>query len=214
MNTDDLIQLFVREGAARPLRHPVQQTMLWVGGLLVYLMILLLMAGFRPDILTRLGVPGFWLELVLLFLLGVSASISAFCMSRPDGMQWPWSRYLPFPLMLLWALVAFVGARGQIDINNLWHSMTLGQFDCPWHILLFSAVPAIVIFMLIRMGAAIRYHWAGMMATLSVTSFAYLFMRLVENNDNPAHLIVWHALPILLLCIIGMFAGRYTLRWR
>lgn len=58
-----------------------------------------------------------------------------------------------------------------------------------------------------------QLYWAGIMAALSVTAFAYVGMRLVEMNDNPAHLIFWHALPVMIMSIAGMLAGRYTLRW-
>ena len=64
------------------------------------------------------------------------------------------------------------------------------------------------------MGVAINYYWAGVMSTMSVTAFAYLFMRLVEGNDNPAHLIIWHIVPIILMCLLGIYAGRKALRWR
>ncbi|NNE37337.1 MAG: DUF1109 family protein, partial [Gammaproteobacteria bacterium] len=96
---------------------------------------------------------------------------------------------------------------------NLINSVALVEVHCPIHIIGFSAIPAVVIFFLVRMGAVIRIYWAGVMSALSVTAFAYLFMRLVESNDNPAHLIIWHAIPILVLCLVGMYAGKKTLRW-
>ena len=214
MKTQKLIHNFVEEGPARPLKHPLFQALLWMSGLLMYLLVFIYFDGFRPNLMEKLQNPGFIFELLVLCLLGGTASLAAFCLSRPDSFQMPWVKYLPLTLVFVWALTAFIGAGDEIAIRNLLHSMTLGQFDCPYHILLFSCVPGIVIFVLIRMGAAIHYYWAGFMATLSVTSLAYLFMRLVEDNDNPAHLIVWHALPIILMCLIGMYAGRYALKWR
>lgn len=214
METQRLIKTFVEEGAAAPLIHPVYQALLWMSGLCLYLLIFMYFDGFRPNLMQKLQNPGFIFELVILCLLGGSASLAAFCLSRPDSFQLPWVQYLPFLLFFVWGVTAFIGAGDEIAISNLLHSMTLGQFDCPWHILFFSCVPGIVIFVLIRMGASIHYYWAGFMATFSVTSLAYLFMRLVEDNDNPAHLIVWHALPIFLMCLLGMYAGRYALKWR
>jgi len=41
-----------------------------------------------------------------------------------------------------------------------------------------------------------------------------MLMRLIEQNDNPAHLIVWHALPIMLMCMAGMMIGKFALKWR
>jgi hypothetical protein len=214
MDTQELIKNFIEEGAAKPLKHPLNQALLWVSGLLLYMLIFMFFDGLRPNLMQKLENPIFIFELFVLFLLCVSASLAAFCLSRPDSYQMPWVKYLPLPLFLIWAVTAFISAGDEIAFRKLLDSMTLGQFDCPWHILFFSGLPGVVIFVLIRMGASIRYYWAGFMATLSVTSLAYLFMRLVEDTDNPAHLIVWHALPIILLCLVGMVAGRYALKWR
>ncbi len=214
METHKLIDKFVEEGATRPLKHPMSQALLWMSGLILYMFIFMFFDGFRPNLMQKIQSPGFIFELIVLCLLGSSASLAAFCLSRPDGFQMPWIKYLPLPLFVVWAVTAFIGSGDQIGFRNLLHSMTLGQFDCPWHILFFSGIPGVAIFVLIRMGASIRYYWAGFMATLSVTSLAYLFMRLVEDNDNPAHLIVWHAMPIFLMCLVGMYAGRYALKWR
>ena len=213
MNTDELVKRFVDEGAGKPLLHPMQQSLLWLAGILFYLFIFLFFDGFRPDLDEKLGLTSFMFELFLLFLIATSATIAAFCLSRPDGFQKPWIKYLPIPLLVVWAIIAFAGAGSEIGFQHLWNSASLRQFDCPSHIILFSLLPGVAIFILVRMGAAIHYNWAGIMATLSVTSFAYLFMRLVENTDNPAHLIVWHAIPIMLMCLIGMFVGRRVLRW-
>lgn len=213
MNTSELIRRFVDEGAGRPLLHPMMQSLLWIAGILLYLFVFLMVDGFRPGIFEKLTSTGFVLELILLLLIGISATLSAFCLSRPDDFQMPWIKYSPFPLLFIWVVVAFATQADSIGIGYLWYSLSLDQFDCPIHILLFSTLPGIALFFLVRMGAAIRYYWAGGMTTLSVTAFAYLFMRLVENNDNPAHLLVWHALPIFLMCLIGMVAGRKALRW-
>lgn len=213
MNTDDIIHQITDEGASRPLLHPAQQSVLWLVGISFYLLIFLFFDGFRSDVMDKLNSIEFLGELFMLFIIGISATFSAFCLSRPDDFQMPWIKYLPFPLLLIWAVYVFSNAGEHLQLNNLINSVALVEIHCPIHIVGFSAIPAIVIFFLVRMGAAIRYYWAGIMSTLSVTAFAYLFMRLVESNDNPAHLLIWHALPILIMCVIGMLIGKKTLRW-
>jgi hypothetical protein len=214
MNTDDLIRQFVDEGAGKPLLNPMLQSVLWIAGISLYLYVFLFFDGFRPDVSEKLALTEFVVELFVLFLIGFSATIAAFCLSRPDSFQLPWIKYLPFPLIVVWIFIAFANAGSELGLNSLLQSVNMQRLDCPIHLLLFSSLPGIAMFVLIRMGAAIRYYWAGIMSTLSVTAFAYLFMRLVEYNDNPAHLIIWHALPVFLLCLLGMYAGRKTLRWR
>ncbi len=214
MDTDQLIDQLASEGPQKPLPRPMKQVLFWLAGTFVWLGATAWYSGFRSDLLGKLVDPLYITELGLLFGMAFSSAIAALCLSRPDGYQKPWVKYIPFAFILPWAAAAFSGATGDITFTSICHSMTLGQFDCPWHILLFSAPPGVVMFLIIKRGAPIQCYWAGSMATWSVTSFGYLCMRLVEQNDNPAHLIVWHALPIVLICMMGMMLGKILLRWR
>lgn len=213
MNTDRLIDTLVAEGAQKPLLHPFKQTLFWLGGTMVWLVTLLVYQDFRYDIWDKFSDPLYGLELGLLFLMAMSSSLAALCVSRPDCYQMPWTRFVPFGFLVLWAAAAFTGG-GDISWASIFHTMTLCQFSCAWHILMFSVPPGIAMFLTIRKGAPIQCYLAGSMATLSVTAFGYLSMRLVELNDNTLHLIVWHALPIMIMCMAGMIAGKYLLRWR
>ncbi|PJB73582.1 MAG: hypothetical protein CO093_00365 [Alphaproteobacteria bacterium CG_4_9_14_3_um_filter_47_13] len=144
MNTEQLIDKLVAEGAQKPLPHPMKQAMFWLAGTMVWLAALSGYNGFRADMADKLADPFYVAELALLF----------------------------------------------------------------------GTPPGIAMFLIVRKGAPIQCCWAGSMATWSVTAFGYLCMRLIEQNDNPAHLIVWHALPIVLMCVAGMMMGKYALRWR
>lgn len=213
MNIDQLINRLAAEGAQKPLPHPIKQAAFWLFGTVVYLVMLSSYSGLRSDVNNRLDDPVYALELALLSGVAVSASFAALCLSRPDSYQMPYLKYVSFGFLAGWALAAFTGSE-SFDWNQIFDAMTLGQIDCVWHITLFSLPPAIAIFMIARRGATIQWCWAGGMATLAVTAFAYLCMRLIEQTDNPAHLIVWHAMPILSLCVLGMMAGMFLLRWR
>lgn len=212
MNTDQLIDKLVAEGAQKPLPHPIKQVLFWLMGTLIYLAAFCLFVGFRDDIAAKFAEPLYIIELVFMSLAALSAAWAAVCLSRPDCCQMPWIKYIPFVFLVLWAAVAFLGFK-NLSGSEIVHMAALRQFDCPWHILLFSLPPGIALFLLIRIGAPIQLCWAGIMAALSVTAFAYVCMRLVEMNDNPAHLLVWHALPVMIISIVGMLAGKYTLRW-
>jgi hypothetical protein len=212
MNTDQLIDKLVAEGAQKPLPHPIKQALFWLLGTLVYLGAFSLYMGFRGDIAVKFADPLYIAELVLMSLTAISAGWAALCLSRPDCFQMPWIKYVPFDFLVLWAAVAFLGAE-NLNGANILHTATLCQFDCSWHIFLFGLGPGIVLFFLVRKGAPVQLYWAGIMATLSVTAFGYLCMRLVELNDNPAHLLVWHALPVMFMSLAGILAGKYTLRW-
>lgn len=214
MNTEQFISRLVEEGAKKPLPHPMKQTMLWLLGAFAYLGVLAIYTGFRDDIVEQLSSAAVNLELVLLLGMTASAAMAAFCLSRPDSHQKPWIKYLPFGFLVAWALVAFAGSAGDLQLADFRNAMTLQQSVCAQHIVLISIPPGIAMFFILRMGATIRCCWAGSMAAWSVTAVTYMLMRLIEKNDDPAHLIVWHVLPIVLICIAGMMIGRFVLRWR
>lgn len=214
MNTEQFISQLVEEGAQKPLPHPMKQTLMWLLAAFVYLGVLALYFGFRGDIADQLSNAFIDLELVLLLGMAVSAAMAAFCLSRPDGYQKPWIKYIPFAFLIPWIIVAFGGSAGDLQLADFLQSMSLDQFSCTQHIVLISTPPAIAMFFILRKGATIRCCWAGSMAAWSVTAFVYMLMRLIEQNDDPAHLLVWHAVPIVLICMVGMMIGKFALRWR
>ena len=209
---DDLIGELAGEGARPPGLHPGYRCLVWLCVILVYLAGLSLVLGFRPDLGQKLAEAPYQLELVFLAAIIVTASLASAWLTLPDLNQQPWIRYLP--LVPLAGFVLLVLATGK-DIG--WSGLMAGaaktSVDCVWHILMFSVPPGLLIFLMMRQGATVRCCWAGGLATLTVSAFGYLCMRLIEPNDSVAHLLVWHMLPLVVMCILGMIAGRFVFRW-
>jgi hypothetical protein len=214
MKTENLINKLIDEGPKKPLPHPLKQTFYWLIGIVIYLILFATYNGFRSDITEKLREIPYVIEIILLFGIGTSSALTTLCLSRPDGHQMPWLKLVPFGFILLGVIAAFIGSTAEISVHNFAHSMTLKQFNCPMDIILFSALPGMALFFIVRIGITIQCCWAGTMATLSVTSFGYLLMRLIEPIDNPAHLIVWHVMPIIMICILGMMIGKLVFKWR
>jgi len=214
MKTEHLIQLLTDEGPKKPMLHPMIQTLIWLLVMFFYILFFAGYTGLRPDFAEKLFNANYFTELLLLIGIGASSAWAAFCLARPDGHQMPRLKLISFVFILLWLVIAFSGYANHINGQDLMHSMSLKQYDCPAHIALFSLPPGIALFMFIRTGNTTQYYWAGAMATLSVTSFGYLLMRIIEANDNPGHLIIWHALPIITISLLGIMMGKLVLKWR
>lgn len=212
VDTNELIVKLVNEGAKKPLPHPAKQALLWQAGAALYLAAFLGYSGFRADIQAKLTDPVYIFELFILFCVAFVAALAAFCLSRPDEHQRSWVKFSPLPLLVLWAVTAFVGTA--LTKQNIVQALVSCRFDCVAHIALFSLPIGILMFLAVHRGAIIRCCWAGAMVALSVTTSGYLLMRLIEMNDDPLHLIFWHALPIMLMCFMGMVIGKYALRWK
>lgn len=212
MDTQKLIDSLVSEGARKPLPHPYRQTLYWLVGMALWLAAFSIYMGFRSDIFTKSTELLYILEAGNVFLIAISSGLAGFCLSRPDGYQMPRIRYIPFFFLILWGAVAFAGAD-HISFANILYAAIHCDFHCVLNIFTFSIAPGIAIFLIIRKGAALQPGLAGSMAVLSATAFGYLFMRLVEPNDDPLHLMFSHAIPIAIMCVAGIMAGKYMLRW-
>lgn len=214
METQDLIATLTDEGARKPLPGVARQMLFWLAITIAWVGLFICHSGLRPDIMRKLAEPFYIPELALLTAIALSAGVAALCLSRPDGMQKSWVRWLPFAFMAPWAVTAMLNAHAAGGAATFMQTMNSMRFDCVGCILLCALAPAVAMFVMVRRGAVASSGWAGGLTALSVTTFSYLCMRLVEENDDPLHLLVWHAFPVLLVSLLGMAAGRVLLRWK
>ena len=213
MSTDNFVRRLVDEGAQKPMPHLWTQFAAWMGGSVAWLAVLILHTGWRPDLASRLHSPSFVAELALLLATGIASALAALALARPDDYQRSWLRFVPFGLLAAWAVSAHLDMEPMTP-SALIQAMNERHFDCIACILTYCVPPGLIMFFTIRHGAPIRSAWAGGMTAGSVTAFAYLLMRVTEPADNPFHLLIWHALPVLAVCLAGILAGRLFLRWR
>jgi hypothetical protein len=61
--------------------------------------------------------------------------------------------------------------------------------------------------------ASTHYRWAGSIAILSAFSVGALWLRLQEVNDSIVHVIEWHYLPMLAVGVVGLWLGKWLLKW-
>lgn len=209
--TEDLIAQISAQGARPPMRHPAVYALAWLGFSAVWIGGFLAWAGLRPDIADKLGQAVYLAELVALVALAVSAAAAAATLSRP-GAAGP-RTWAPLALLAAWALLAYFGSIGVMGWDAMCAAGSAMALDCPWHIFLFSAPPALMAFSFMRLGAPTRPLMAGAMGTLAATALAYGAMRVMEPTDSAAHLLIWHAAPVAALCFTGVLAGRWALRW-
>jgi hypothetical protein len=211
MDTENLIQRLATAGPRKPLAHPVITAGKWLLAVSMYVIVIAVFSDVRPDLGMKRHQPMFVMELVGMLATSVTAALAASWLALPDVGQRPWIRYLPFlPLLLL--AVMLLEEMGPADAIPLIECVKLQRYDCIIRIVLFSLLPAAWLFGTIQRAAPTRCCWAGSMAALSVASFGYILLRLVDPNDDPSQLIVWHFLPVLIVTMIGMAVGRVYFR--
>jgi len=213
MRTDDLIGSLAAEGAKKPLPPVYVQVVGWMLGTFVWFFIFGCFHGVRPDLLDKVSNPFYLVELVCLAALGLYGAVVALFLARPDGAA----------RRGIWYVLTFLcGAAGLVMAYNMYAAPALPlnevldvqQFDCTKCIIALSVPPAIAIFLLVRSGAPLQAGRAGFLGAAAVAVLAYLCMRILEANDNLLHLLLWHALPVFVLSMVGWALGRVFLRWR
>lgn len=210
MTIHNLIEELSNEGLAerKPLMTPLKFTCVWIGVMLTYMIILSAAIGVREDLIYKFQDLIWTLEILFVLSLAISSTFAANCLSLPDVNQKKHIMLFPalhaglFCIMLIWQYLV-----------NMESTFLDYAAHCSVHIILYSVIPVILMFVLLKRAAAVHKGKAGFMVAVSVTSFGYLILRFVEATDNILHLLLWHITPMLLIATISIFIGQKLLRW-
>jgi hypothetical protein len=211
MNTDDFINRLAVQGAHKPMSHPLVIAGKWLAFLFVYFIVVIIAFGLRQDIASKWAQPLYLIELSGMLVTAITAAIAASFLALPDVGGRPWIKFAPFaPLMVL--VVFLLQSILAGNAMPLIECIKLQKYACLLVITLFSIIPSIFMFIAIRRAAPTRCCWAGSMAGLSVASLGYVLLRLIDNSDDPAALIIWHFIPVMLITMAGMMVGKFYFR--
>ncbi len=209
-NINELIDKLAQEGTAvKPAHHPVLLSMEWIAVAVFYLAIALMISGFRSDLMVKLHEPLFAAEIAALVAIFISTSFSAALLSFPDLHQ---KRRIVLAPAITFALFVMV-------MYFAWHAdqppspRPIHSIECTLSISMFSILPAVWIFFVMRKFASTHQYWAGSVALLSAFSVGALWLRLHEPTDSISHVIEWHYLPMIAVGIVGLWLGKILLKW-
>jgi hypothetical protein len=72
---------------------------------------------------------------------------------------------------------------------------------------------SVFLFTWARKGAPTRPMATGGWIAFSAGCLASFAMQVVCTHENPLHEVIWHVIPVALLAVLGLMAGRRFLRW-
>lgn len=209
-DTEQLIHQLSASGAKKPMRHPLTITAMWMGVFTLYVLLIMLVMGIRPDMPEKWIAPMFILEVGGMALVAITAALSASFLALPDEAGKPWMKYLClFPLMLFLGVLIY----GLNDDSTLSFPECIRRqhFPCSVEVILFSLIPSATMFYTLAKAAPTRPSLAGCMAALSGSAFGYVVIRMLDTHDDPMSLLVWHFSPVILVVLVGMIMGRWIL---
>jgi len=207
---DNLVARLAQEATPVKLApHPFMLSLQWLGGGATYLALALAFSGLRPDLPERLHQPWFFAEIVSLAGLFVVTSMSAAVLAFPDAHQKRVLALAPFGMFALFLTIVFFAWRADIPPAPF----PVHSIECTLSITLMGLCPATMVLYSIRKYACTHYRFAGSIALLCAFSLGALWLRLHEMNNAVMHVIEWHYLPMLIIQIVGVWLGKWLLKW-
>jgi len=207
--TEELIHILSAEKVAlRRLSTPARIFWQWLLVSLLSVGGMLAIFGLRDDLNEKLTNGFFVAEIFTLSAITISMAFAAAIYSFPDLYQRKYSLYIP-PI----ALLAFVFSLVFAYMENANAPLPEHSFICLFCITMFSMIPALWMFYLLRKQASTHLKMAGCTALLAACSIGALTLRLSEKTDSIEHLILWHYLPMVGYALIGAWLGKRFLKW-
>lgn len=217
MDTNELIQQLSRD--LKPVKvlaaPPVRALQLSIVALVLVMAVLEALGGPRSDWNAALQRAGFVFETGIIFLAGLLAASAAFTLSIPDTRM-----RRPVTLLLAAATIIWLGiclvAAISLTAQDIRHEVSEipSSAACVKALLFMTIAPLLVSFWMTLCAAPVWRGWAGYALTLSVASFGAFGMRFFCPSDAPAHLFLWHFLPVVVLSLLGAGLGCIVLRMR
>jgi len=186
-------------------RHPLACSSGWIIMSLVITAILVWKMGLRDDLSDVLHVPEFSFELILIALIGVSATYCSALLRIPDMRGKKWALVIPLTmcgLFVIWKFIHIV--LGYINMPHMHFHHCMGEG------LMIAAIPTILMFIMSMQGCTTRPIWMVVMNGLAVASISYIALRLTCSSEDLGHVLYTHLLPFMIVgCVLGFVARRF-----
>jgi hypothetical protein len=198
----------------KPVRRPSGPSLravVWLGISVLYIGMFLLIMPARHDVTLNPNDRLFLIEQTAAFATGLTAAIAAFASVVPGySRNWAALPILPFAVWL-----ASLGPGCVQELNRLGIEQ-LPLSHNPWcvpFIILFGALPAVLITIMLRTGAPLTPRLTAALGGLAAAGLANVGVRIVHPEDVSIMLLVWHVGSVMALSALAGAAGRYFFNW-
>jgi hypothetical protein len=195
----------------RRLWRPSARLALWLAAGLGTL-IALAARGVRPDFTARAGSPHYLFELVL---LGGAATLAAALALRAAVPGRELRRWESILVLALAAFGSLLWLRQSMGVGLALDEFIAVGLPCARETVALAAVPCIGLLIAVRRGAPLAVGSAGALAGGASFLLAFVMMRIVCSVDDRTHVLVWHAVPVVIGTGLAAIAGLVWFpRWR
>lgn len=211
MRTEDLIVKLAHEGGPwRPLAPVRVRTTRWLLLAAASSGLAILVIGARPDIFLSLQRLDYLSLAAVTVTAGILAASSAMRLSVPGAERTPLWRSLAVALAVCWALLLAVrlGIAGAA-----WPRLEAlpNHWACVAEIVGLSIVSGGAFVVMLRRAAPLRPRWSIGLAALASAAISATAVQIICPIDDPAHHLLSHVTPVVLVIAFGVLGGRTVL---
>ena len=208
----ELIDRLVRDAApVRPLASPAVRLARWTLAAAVCLAAGVAWVQLRHDLAETMWTASFLVQACLLLGTALLAASAALVVGVPGAEATLAMRTLPLLAIAAWAAWLVAAIVAQPGESRVWWPTPAPQ--CGVDITLLGLVPGLLLWSLVRRAAPLRPAWTGLLAMLTAAAVGAVGTQLICANDDAAHLLLWHFVPVMVLTGAGIHLGRRFLRW-
>lgn len=212
LETNDLIRRLVT--SARPIRRlppPWLRTVQWLSIALFAVAAVVMLMSPRDDLAVKLLEVRFLVEQAATLATAATAAIAAFCLVVPGNSQ-------KLALLPLAPLALWLGSLGQGCLetwlrlgNDAWQIHP--DWICLPSIVMVGAVPALLMVVMLRRGAAMAPQLTVALGALAAAAVGNFGLRLFHYQDASVMVLTWQFGSVVLLTLLAGWNGKYILRW-
>ena len=171
--------------------------------------------GPRTDFQVALGQPRYLVLATATLATAILSAAAAFILSIPGGERSSVQRLMPLTTGALWAALLIAWLR---EGGDAWARIA----DMPIHLLcvllivILASVSGAMLTKMLARGASLHAVWTAALAWIAAASTGALAAQIVCPIDDPAHHLVGHFAPFVLVVLAGSFLARRSLQlwWR
>lgn len=214
METSNLIKSLSRE--AKPVKRlaaPHLRFFAWLFLACASVILGISLLGPRGDLNTKLIEGSFWLECATLFVATVVSAYAAFLLSVPGVRLSRWLTLVPLISLMVWlALLGYRMLSGSLSGDPQAITCSANSI-CAQDILILAWLPSAILIIMIRRAAPIHLALNGLLILLASGAVAALGTQFVCCDSSPMHALLWHFVPVIVVTLAGLWAGKKFLHW-
>lgn len=211
--SDDIIESLAKDLKPVP-RHALERDLVLgiLSALAVSLVLMLTVAGLRPDLSHALSLPAFWIKSAYNAIIAVAAFLAVRHLARPDGFE---GGFFPTAATIFTAMAAIAVIQLAMSPVETYPVLIFGSsaLHCPLLIFAFALPVLAGNVWILRRAAPTDLRLTGFIAGIAAgAAGAWVYSWFCTENGMP-FVLIWYSLGILLTGCVGAFLGPRLLRW-